>query len=88
MKYPLFRMLAWVSVAPLGNPVVPDVYWMLIGSPGCSPDIRSASAAAPAVPAARPASARAANPSSPSPARKTSPVRSAPVSSAVRAMPS
>ena len=27
-------MLVWVSVAPLGNPVVPDVYWMLIGSPG------------------------------------------------------
>ena len=27
-------MLRWVSVAPLGNPVVPDVYWMLIGSSG------------------------------------------------------
>ena len=24
------------SVAPLGNPVVPDVYWMLIASPGVS----------------------------------------------------
>ena len=34
VKYPLFRMLRWVSVAPLGNPVVPDVYWMLIGSSG------------------------------------------------------
>ncbi len=32
------RMLVWVSVAPLGYPVVPDVYWMLIGSPGLSPD--------------------------------------------------
>ena len=27
-------MLRWVSVAPFGNPVVPDVYWMLIGSSG------------------------------------------------------
>jgi hypothetical protein len=27
-------MLWWLSVAPLGNPVVPEVYWMLIGSPG------------------------------------------------------
>ena len=24
----------WVSVAPLGKPVVPLVYWMLIGSSG------------------------------------------------------
>ena len=24
-------MLWWDRVAPLGNPVVPDVYWMLIG---------------------------------------------------------
>ena len=31
-KYPLLRMLWWVSVAPLGKPVVPLVYWMLIGS--------------------------------------------------------
>ena len=29
---PLFRMLWCVSVAPLGLPVVPLVYWMLIGS--------------------------------------------------------
>ena len=35
-KYPLFRMLRWVRVAPFGNPVVPDVYWMLIGSSGRS----------------------------------------------------
>ena len=27
-------MLRWLSVAPFGLPVVPDVYWMLIGSPG------------------------------------------------------
>ena len=27
-------MLRWLRVAPLGNPVVPDVYWMLIGSVG------------------------------------------------------
>ncbi len=25
-------MLWWLSVAPLGKPVVPLVYWMLIGS--------------------------------------------------------
>ena len=30
--YPLLRMLVCDRVAPLGNPVVPDVYWMLIGS--------------------------------------------------------
>ena len=29
-------MFRWVSVAPLGKPVVPDVYWMLIGSSGRS----------------------------------------------------
>ena len=40
-------MLWWLSVAPLGKPVVPDVYWMLIGSsaesssrhPGQSPGV-------------------------------------------------
>src|SRR5215467_3534429 len=32
MKKPLFRMLWWDRVAPLGKPVVPLVYWMLIGS--------------------------------------------------------
>ena len=31
MKKPLLRMLRWLSVAPFGNPVVPLVYWMLIG---------------------------------------------------------
>ena len=31
MKKPLLRMLWWVSVAPLGAPVVPLVNWMLIG---------------------------------------------------------
>src|SRR3954464_7168058 len=31
-KKPLLSRLWWVSVAPLGKPVVPDVYWMLIGS--------------------------------------------------------
>ena len=30
----LLTMLWWVSVAPLGEPVVPDVNWMLIGSSG------------------------------------------------------
>ena len=28
-------MLAWLSVAPLGKPVVPLVYWMLIASSNC-----------------------------------------------------
>ncbi len=32
MKKPLFKMLRCVSVAPFGNPVVPLVNWMLIGS--------------------------------------------------------
>ena len=29
-------MLRWLRVAPLGKPVVPEVYWMLIGSCGSS----------------------------------------------------
>ena len=33
-KNPLLRMLWCESVAPLGKPVVPLVYWMLIGSLG------------------------------------------------------
>ncbi len=36
-KKPLLRMLRCDRVAPLGEPVVPEVYWMLIGSPGCRP---------------------------------------------------
>ena len=31
-KKPLLRMLRCDSVAPFGKPVVPEVYWMLIGS--------------------------------------------------------
>ena len=38
----LFKMLWCVSVAPLGLPVVPLVYWMLIGSSGSSAASRSA----------------------------------------------
>ncbi|CAM5265142.1 hypothetical protein SVIOM74S_01814 [Streptomyces violarus] len=45
-------MLWWERVAPLGKPVVPDVYWMLIGS---SQDRPSSSNRAPGVP--RPSSA-------------------------------
>ena len=41
-KKPLLRMLRWLSVAPLGQPVVPEVYWMLIGSCGSRPCSRSA----------------------------------------------
>ena len=33
-KNPLLRMLRCDRVAPLGKPVVPLVYWMLIGSVG------------------------------------------------------
>ncbi len=49
MKWPLLRMLWWLSVAPLGKPVVPLVYWMLIGSSNvsCSPTARTSSAEAP-----------------------------------------
>ena len=36
VKNPLLRMLRWLRVAPLGRPVVPEVYWMLIGSSGRS----------------------------------------------------
>ncbi len=38
-------MLRCESVAPLGKPVVPDVYWMLIGSSGRSVASISSSAA-------------------------------------------
>ena len=34
-KKPLFRMLRWLSVAPLGWPVVPEVNWMLMASSQC-----------------------------------------------------
>ena len=37
VKKPLLRMLRWLRVAPLGRPVVPEVYWMLIGSSGVRP---------------------------------------------------
>ena len=47
MKNPLFRMLWWDSVAPFGNPVVPLVYWMLIGSSKPSTASRSASWSSP-----------------------------------------
>jgi hypothetical protein len=30
----LLTMLRWLSVAPLGAPVVPEVNWMLIASSG------------------------------------------------------
>ena len=36
-------MLWWVSVAPLGAPVVPLVYWMLIGSSQSSAAMRARS---------------------------------------------
>jgi hypothetical protein len=40
---PLLRMLWWLSVAPLGEPVVPLVNWMLMASSNCSGgDLRSA----------------------------------------------
>ena len=36
-------MLRWLSVAPLGKPVVPEVYWMLIASLVSSVAARAAS---------------------------------------------
>ena len=35
-KLALLTMLSWVSVAPFGAPVVPEVNWMLTASPGFS----------------------------------------------------
>ena len=46
VKKPLLRMLRWLSVAPLGRPVVPEVYWMLIGSWGSRVAMRPATAPA------------------------------------------
>src|ERR1700746_2270301 len=57
MNSPLLRMLWWDSVAPLGKPVVPLVYWMLIGSSKASPASRAASGSPPAPPSPRPAPA-------------------------------
>ncbi len=48
MKKPLLRMLWWESVAPFGKPVVPLVYWMLIGSSKARLAARSCSGSAPA----------------------------------------
>src|SRR6266581_4016186 len=45
MKKPLLRMLWCDRVAPLGKPVVPEVYWMLIGSSNCNSASRARSAA-------------------------------------------
>ena len=45
MKKPLLRMLRCESVAPFGEPVVPHVYWMLIGSSESSAASRAASVA-------------------------------------------
>ncbi len=46
VKKPLFRMLRWLRVAPFGRPVVPEVYWMLIGSVFARVACRSATAPA------------------------------------------
>ena len=40
-------MLWCESVAPFGKPVVPEVYWMLIGSSNWSDASRAASSASP-----------------------------------------
>jgi hypothetical protein len=52
-------MLVWLSVAPFGEPVVPLVYWMLMGSPGdsCASRAASASGATCAPPSAKPSQA-------------------------------
>src|SRR5258706_89196 len=52
MKNPLLRMLWCESVAPLGNPVVPLVYWMLMGSSKARAASRRCSASGPAPPSA------------------------------------
>src|SRR6266480_1160034 len=44
IQKPLLRMLWCVSIAPLGKPVVPEVYWMLIMSSKSSEACRSARA--------------------------------------------
>jgi hypothetical protein len=69
-KNPLLSRLWWVSVAPFGKPVVPDVYWMLIGSSALSRVSRSANCPRSA---ARPASIREVHAGSP---RKTTSRRS------------
>jgi len=48
----LFRILWWLSVAPLGKPVVPEVNWMLIASSNCSFGASSAMRAFSALPPA------------------------------------
>ena len=46
-KKPLLRMLRWLTGSrPWGSRWCRDVYWMLIGSPGSSVGIRSASTSA------------------------------------------
>ena len=59
-KNALLRRLWWVRVAPLGWPVVPDVYWMLIGSYGDSVACRASRCLVVSAcdPAARPSPAR------------------------------
>ena len=44
IQKPLLRMLWCVSIAPLGKPVVPEVYWMLMTSSKSSEACRSTSA--------------------------------------------
>jgi hypothetical protein len=47
-------MLWWERVAPFGNPVVPEVYWMLIGSSQDSSGYTASRPARPARPANSP----------------------------------
>jgi hypothetical protein len=56
-------MLWWDRVAPLGKPVVPEVYWMLMGSSALSPALASASAAGSAPRSALASSSHSALPS-------------------------
>src|SRR4029450_8803209 len=58
MKKPLLRMLWCDRVAPLGNPAVPEVYWMLMGSSNWSRASRSRSRST----GTRPAPARSSPP--------------------------
>ena len=70
VKWPLLRMFRCDSVAPFGNPVVPEVYWMLIAS---SVDSRALARRG----VGRPRRASASNDSH-SPSERTRPARARP----------
>ena len=62
VKKPLLRMLRCDSVAPFGKPVVPEVYWMLIGSVLANAACRATSSAGVTSPARSRSSSQSAVP--------------------------